>query len=130
MTFDKDTTGLVSKVDQTLELQEETEVTYATFDVKGQPTSKHQLTTKQPLLAWTDDKNVFKPPIHNALTSFTERKVQICKNDLKIKVMRPPPIKNTAKVTDISRYSNKNAKPILANANPFFINQASPFEVN
>ena len=129
MTFEKDTTGLVSKVEQTLELQEETEVTYATLDTKEKPTSKHQLTTKQPLLAWTKAENVFRPPIHNALTSFTERKVQICKNDLKIRVLRPPPIKNTAKVTDISRYTDKNAKPILANANPFFINQASPFEV-
>ena len=52
---------------------------------------RHNLLTKNPPLGFVDPKNMDKPAMHNATTSIsTARRVLHCRNDLRIKIARPP----------------------------------------
>lgn len=52
---------------------------------------KENTTTRQPSLGFVDPRKMDKPAMHNATTSIsTARRVLHCRNDLRVKIGRPP----------------------------------------
>ena len=110
------------------EKEELTEVNITDLIPKGQSSNRKTLTSRQPFLGWTDNKYDYRPPMHNLLSDVGGvKRVEICKDDLKLKVLPPQKPNQTLKPKPFGAYNNPNATPVLEKQHPYYPSQASPF---
>lgn len=129
---------LAIALEQTLELkerdydenetQETTELNITDLIPKGQSSNRKSLTTRNPFLGWTDNKHDYRPPMHNLLSDVAGvKRVEICRDDLKRKILPPGKPNQTIKPINIGAYNNPNATQVLQKQHPFYPTQVSPF---